>query len=344
MLKLFTDTSFLTEKHRSEVFPLLFDLVFKKNSNLLSHYSIVEEVSLADIVVFPINYTSFLKHKKAFSMLNATAKRHQKPIWIYTAGDYGFTNYIPNTYTFRLGGFNSKLDKNTFVIPSFINDPYKSFLAHPFSVLKQEEKPSIGFVGHAQSGILKYLKEYSNHLKYQLKRTLKKTLVDKQSFYPSSLKRANYLEQLALNEHLKTDFILRNKYRAGSHSTSTQKESSQQFYNNIFKNGYTFCLRGVGNFSVRFYETLAVGRIPVVIDTDCRFPLNHKINWTEHCVIIKQNSKKSVAEHTLDFHQNLSETEFSELQKNNRNLWLNLLQREAYFLEIHQLFKTKLQK
>jgi len=344
MLKLFTDTSFLIEKHRREVFPLLFDLVFKKNSNLLSHYSIVEEVSLADIVVFPIDYTSFLKHKEAFSILNATAKTYQKPIWVYTAGDYGFTNYIPNSYTFRLGGFNSKLGENTFVIPSFINDPYKSFLSQQFSVLTKTEKPSIGFVGHAQTGFLKYLKEYSNHLKYQLKRTLKKTLVDKQSFYPSSVKRVNYLQQLALNEHLKTDFILRNKYRAGSHSAAAQKESSQQFYNNIFENGYTFCLRGVGNFSVRFYETLAVGRIPVVIDTDCRFPLNHEINWTEHCLIIKQNSKKPVAEHILDFHQNLSETEFSELQKNNRNLWLNLLQRGAYFLEIHQLFKTKLQK
>ncbi|PQV47294.1 exostosin family protein [Jejuia pallidilutea] len=342
MLKLYTNTDFLVEAHRREVFPLLFDLVFKKNSNLLNQYKIVNEISLADIVVFPIDYTSFLKHKEAFSALNVLVKTYQKPIWIYTSGDYGFTNYIPNSYTFRLGGFNSKLGEHTFIIPSFINDPYKFFLSEPFSVLKKEDKPSIGFVGHAQSGISKYFKEYSNHVKYKLKRALKKTLVDAQPFYPSSVKRAKYLQQLAPNTHLNTHFILRNNYRAGLHSAITQKTSSQEFYNNIFENGYTFCLRGVGNFSVRFYETLAVGRIPIVINTDCRFPLENEIEWHKHCLIINETSKKPIAEHVLEFHKNLSDAEYEAIQNANRNLWLNLLQREAYFIKMYQLFKAKL--
>ncbi|MFS4483061.1 hypothetical protein ACKGJY_08580 [Hyunsoonleella sp. 2307UL5-6] len=342
MLKLFTDTSFLTEQYRHEVFPLLFDLVFKKHENLLNNYSIIKEVSIADIVVFPIDYTSFLKHKLAFSVLNNAAKAYQKPIWIYTGGDFGFTNYIPNTYTFRLGGFNSKLNETSFILPSFINDPYTTYLTTSFSPLKKEDKPSVGFVGHAQSGIFKYIKEYSNFLKLKLKRVFNRVLVDKQAFYPSSIKRAKYLQQLNLNKAINSNFIWRNKYRAGSDSTLKQNETSKAFYANIFENGYTFCLRGVGNFSVRFYETLAVGRIPVVVNTDCKFPLHNKIDWNKHCLIINENNKKSVAQHIIEFHQSLSSKEFEDIQRSNRALWLNTLQRDMYFLQVYEDFKSKL--
>ncbi len=341
MLKLYTNTSFLIEMHRKDVFPLLFDLVFKENAVLLGKYQLVTEINEADIVVFPIDYSVFLKYKTEFSALLKDAKEYKKPIWIYTAGDYGFTNYISNAYTFRLGGFDSKLDQKTFIIPSFINDPYVTYLKQGFYPLKKEIKPSIGFVGHAQSGFLKYLKEYSNHLKYRLKRGFKQILADKQSFYPSSVKRAKYLRQLSLNMDLESNFILRNKYRAGLHTPKTQNESISEFYKNIFENAYTVCLRGVGNFSVRFYETLAVGRIPIVINTDCRFPLEDSIDWTKHCLIIDEKSRKPLGDHILEFHNSLSHIQFEDIQKSNRALWLNYLYREAYFLEVYELFKSK---
>lgn len=341
MLHLYTNTDFLTEKHRKEVFPLLFDLVFKKNDVLLGKYQLVDAVSKADVVVFPIDYSVFITYKTEFSALLKQAKSHNKPIWVYTAGDYGFTNYIANAYTFRLGGFDSKLGENTFILPSFIDDPYQSFINQKFKPLQKEDKPTIGFVGHAQSGFSKYIKEYGNYIKYRLKRIFKRVLADKQPFYPSSIKRAKYLLQLASNKDLNTNFLFRNKYRAGLQNAATQKESSQQFYENICENGYTFCLRGVGNFSVRFYETLAVGRIPVVINTDCRFPLNHTIDWEKHCLIIDAHTKKNIAEYILEFHNSLSNAEFKNIQTSNRNLWLKYLQREAYFMEIYKYFKSK---
>lgn len=339
MLKLYTNTDFLTETYRRQVFPLLFDLVFKQNKTLLKHYTIVDIIETADVVVFPIDYVVFLKQKSAFLSLLNIAKQYQKIIWIYTAGDYGFTNYIDNSYSFRLGGFDSKLDRNTFVIPSFINDPYQSFLSKGFSILKKEKQPTIGFVGHAQSGILKYLKEYTNHFKYQVKRKMNTLLADNQPFYPSSIMRSNFLKILALNKNLDTTFILRNKYRAGSLSVITQEVSSQQFYDNIYNTAYTFCVRGVGNFSVRFYETLAVGRIPILLNTDCRLPLNNQIDWTKHCLIIDCNNKQTIVDQILEFHQGITDSGFETMQQANRNLWLNTLKREPYFLEIAKQFK-----
>ena len=341
MLKLYSNTNFLSETYRRQVFPLLFDLVFKPNQELLSLYHITDTITDADVVVFPIDYAVFIKHEQASQELLQLAKQHQKPLWVYTAGDYGCTNYIKNSYTFRLGGFDSQLSKTTFILPSFINDPYSTFINSEFKSLEKTEQPNIGFVGHAQLGFKKWLKEVVNHLKYSFKRRFKGWLVDKQSFYPSSIKRARYLQTLAVNDKVNTNFILRNQYRAGLHNEATRRDSSIAFYDNIYNTAYTFCIRGVGNFSVRFYETLAVGRIPILLNTDCRLPLADTIDWQKHCVIIDAKSKVPMVKQILDFHQSLSEAEFKALQQANRDLWLQYLKRDAYFKAIHKQFKAR---
>lgn len=344
MLKLYTDTNFLTETHRKDVFPLLFDLHYLKNDFLFHYFQLVDDASKSDVVVFPIDYILFLKFKKAFNTLQQLAKKHEKPIWIYTGGDYGFTNYIKNSYTFRLGGFDNKLTDTTFVIPSFVNDPYLSHLPQGFDTLKKENEPTVGFVGHANSSILKYTKEVFNHLKYKLKISFLGKLADAQSFYPSSIKRANYLKKLQLSKGLQTNLILRNQYRAGVQTEADKQKSTQVFYNNIFENAYTFCSRGVGNFSVRFYETLAVGRIPILLNTDCRLPLHETIDWAKHIVILNDKMKTSFEEQILDFHNSKNDFEFEALQKSNRNLWETHLMRHAYFIKVHDAFLNKISK
>ncbi|MDO7172710.1 exostosin family protein [Mariniflexile sp. AS56] len=340
MLKIYTDTNFLTEEFRKSVFPLLFDLHFLKNAELLKYYKLVDEVVECEIVVLPIDYSQFIKHAKPFKNLLELAKKHDKPIWIYTAGDYGFTTYIKNSYTFRLGGFNSTLTNSTLTMPSFVNDPYLSYLPNGFSALKKE--PSIGFVGHAKSGFLNYMKEFFNHLKYKVKRSVGFILADVQPFYPSSIKRGRYINKLKRSEVLKTNFILRNNYRAGAHTEADKQKSTQEFYNNIFNNAYTFCSRGVGNFSVRFYETLAVGRIPVLLNTDCRLPLEDSIDWSKHIVVLDDRKKESLEQQILTFHNLYNHEGFQELQISNRKLWESYFRRPSYFIEIHDTFLKKM--
>ena len=341
MLKLYTNTDFLTEAHRRKVFPLLFDLHFLKNAELSNYYELVDEFIKCDIVVFPIDYSEFIKYTEAFNNLQQLAKKHHKPIWIYSGGDYGFTNYIKNSYTFRLSGFDSKLSDATFILPSFVNDPYLSYLSQGFSALVKENQPCIGFVGHAQLGLIKYSKEFLSFLKFMVKRSFGFILADVQSFYPSSIKRAAYLYKLQHSKALKANFILRTNYRAGVQTEADKQKSTLEFYSNIYNNPYTFCSRGVGNFSVRFYETLAVGRIPVLLNTDCRLPLNDSIDWSKYVVVLDDKKKKPLDQQIIDFHNSKSDTAFQELQKNNRKLWETHLMRPSYFIKIHDTFLNK---
>ncbi|GGD02509.1 exostosin domain-containing protein [Hyunsoonleella pacifica] len=342
MLKLYTDKSFLNDLYRKQIFPLLFDLYFLKSETIQKFYKIVDTAEDSDVVVFPVDYGNFNKFQDSLYKLLDASKLNKKPLWIYTSGDFGYTVYISNTYNFRLGGFHSKLDRNTYVLPSFINDPLENLGLQELSLIDKTSKPSIGFVGHAQGGVLKWIKEYFNYKKLRWKRIFKKTYIDKQPFYPSSVKRAYYLDKFRLDKRIEANFIYRKKYRAGAVSGQNLIKSSREFYQNIHDNLYTFCIRGTGNFSVRFFETLAMGRIPVVLDTDCRLPFHNQIDWRKHCLIVKESNGSKIVDLLLEFHKSKSNTELEQIQRSNRLLWKEYLKREAYFIKVHNMFINRL--
>lgn len=337
MLKLYTDQNYLTPENRMIIFPLLFDLWYLPNSNLLEKYQIVSEIAHCDIVVVPIDIARFDASKsqqKLNDFINKALSLGKK-VWLYSGGDYG-QSLDANVYTFRLSGFASKLNSQTFILPSFINDPYV-FLSKEFRTLAKSQKPQIGFVGHASNAWSKRIKEFVLFLNYNYKRWTKTISTDYQAFYLSTSKRFQYLALLAKNTNIESKFIFRAKYRAGVKTEEQKNKTTAEFFENIEHNPYTFCMRGAGNFSVRFYETLAMGRIPFVIDTDFRLPLSDSINWEKHCIIAQE---QHIEKTLIDFHKNISPEDFELMQTNNRKLWKTHLEREAYFLKIHTLFKT----
>ena len=99
----------------------------------------------------------------------------------------------------------------------------------------------------------------------------------------------------------------------------------KEFYNNIDNTDYTLCVRGTGNFSARFYETLALGRIPIFINTDCILPFDDIIDWKKHVIWIEQNEIADINSIILEFHNSLNLDSFTCIQNNNRQIW------EEYF-------------
>jgi hypothetical protein len=105
-------------------FPLLFDLCYTKNEHLLEQYELMDQMVEADVVIVPIDISEYFqkKHKVGSDYIDKALGLHKK-VWVYSAGDFGLS-INKAVYTFRLSGFDSKMDANTFVIPSFIEDPY----------------------------------------------------------------------------------------------------------------------------------------------------------------------------------------------------------------------------
>ena len=335
MLKIFTDHNYLTPEHRRNIFPLLFDLFYKPNQNVIDRYQIVATLQEADIAIVPVGISYYFKVGKSAELYKFidTAVAKGKKVWLYSDGDFGIT-ISKDVYTFRLGGFDSKLDDNTFILPSFIQDPYKT-LQSDFFAIPKSSLPQIGFVGNADGSWLKFLKELIIYAKQTAQRVLHIRRDDHQGFFPSSIVRYRLLSKLAKEKQIKTDFILRKKYRAGAITTQDRKRTELEFLQNIANNPYTLCVRGSGNFSVRFFETIAMGRIPLLIATDNRLPLSGKIDWNKHCVIATESDYIAKL---VQFHGAITAGNFELMQKNNRELWSDWLTREAYFLTFADYF------
>jgi hypothetical protein len=338
MIRIYTDSTYLTQEFRKIIFPVLFDIHFIKSTLALEKFQLVDTLENADIVVVPVAINYFFKHKKhqELNLFIDKALAQNKKVWVYAAGDFGIT-FRKDVTVFRLGGFKSKLSENEEILPSFVSDAYSTILVNDWKPLPKSIKPEIGFVGHANNSKIKLVKEFVLHLKFSINRQINTSLGDYQSFYPSSLKRFEILEKLKKSDAISTTFILRKLYRAGVKSEEEKQKTSLEFFKNIENNLYTVCMRGAGNFSVRLYETLMMGRIPVVIASDAKLPLENYINWEKHIVI---TNSESLLKDLVVFHEKYSNEALIEIQKNNRDLMLGLFQRVNYFAALYK-FKNE---
>ncbi|MBD3724127.1 MAG: exostosin family protein [Flavobacteriaceae bacterium] len=339
-LKIYTDFEKISQvPHLGYVFPLI-EYLFKNNERVKEFYEVTSNPSKADYLALPISveYLFQIGQKAYYKHYLELAKQNNKKLLIFTSGDFGKTIYDNNLITIRLGGFKSKLAQDTFIMSPFFEDPITKYNLK-FYTLKKMDKPTIGFVGHSSKGFIKWLKEFLIFNKLNFKRLIGNDNTDFQSFYPSSIKRYKFLKKIESLTTIQANFIHRAKYRAGSVSESDRFKTTIEFFNNILENPFTFCMRGAGNFSVRFYETLALGRIPVVVDTNFDLPFSKTINWDKHCILVKEDFS-DFEEKVTTFYSAIAEEDFIQLQLDNRKIWENYFTKEGYFVSLH----TQLQK
>ncbi len=118
-----------------------------------------------------------------------------------------------------------------------------------------------------------------------------------------------------------------------------QSEYRRGFYESIHRNLYSICCRGTENYAVRFYETLCLGRIPVVVDTDLRFPLEQSIDYERHCLIIPKRQAGRAAQLILEHHQRHDSEQLRQQQLANRRLWESHLSPSSFYGRLRPLLR-----
>ena len=123
-----------------------------------------------------------------------------------------------------------------------------------------------------------------------------------------------------------TDFILRRGFWAPE---LPKEQARQEYIKNIKDNLFTFCYRGAGNFSYRFYETLMMGRIPLLIDSDgfYPYPLETDEDIHKHCLYLKPKDLDNFDELFKSYIQN---NDLKQIQKNNYELWKKHFSAEGF--------------
>ena len=140
--------------------------------------------------------------------------------------------------------------------------------------------------------------------------------------------RGRILESFKKNIKLEANIISR-KRRDNRHIS--KEKYKFEYWNNMLDSPFILCMRGNGNFSVRFYETLALGRIPVLIDTDCVLPLSNEIDWYKHCIIVSNGNSDRIAESVHHILNEISNNEIKNMQIENRKLWIDKLSYSGFF-------------
>lgn len=298
-------------------------------------FEFTDEIAEADLVILTMAWNYYVKTNQTTLAIGFVKQCQNmgKKIVAINVGDSGVRiPFFENLVVLRYGGYKSKFSKNEFAFPSIIKDPLHTFFYRQKIFLPvYNSKPVVGFCGKANPSKIDTAKEIFKIAYNNLKFHSGFSSNEPQTLSSSTSLRVEVLNSLQRSPEVTSNFIFRKKYRAGVTSAKEEHNTTLEFYENLRDSFYGVCVRGVGNFSVRFYETLAMGRIPVLIDTDCALPFDDKLDWKNHVVWIKYKDRMKVAEKVVEYHKSMSPEEFLELLEHNRKLWESKLTLKGFF-------------
>ena len=286
-----------------------------------------------DVCLLPVYYelaNNRSEFEKRIAPFLAQVSKHSKKLLIFAGHDVKNVNInIPNTVI-----FNSAVDKSTkasnhYSWPHFFEDFVQKYNGGQLTVRRKGAKPVVGFCGYApplnigfgREKIISTLKLGLNYM----------GLIQLLSQKVSHSYRARAIIGLQKSHSITTNFRLKSTFAFGPSglNTGNTAESNvafrRSFVDNIMESDYTLCVRGIGNNSIRFFETICCGRIPVFVNTDSVLPFDHLIDWKKLCVWVEEKDIDRIGDFVADFHQRISEEEFMARQQQMRAIW------EEYF-------------
>ena len=308
MYNLYTDVSLVKGDHIILLSPFLGDPDTNKNHPQYGRFArfqklgkgflnLTDSPSESDFFVYPRKWEKNSTELRAFLEL---AKKYKKKTLIFfnddSDEDLGLDSQ--STVVFRTSFYKSRKADNELAFPGWSPDygpqPYRS----------KSEKPTVGFCGCYNN----------NHCRI------------------ASLRGLNNSNDVVNN------FILYDRFWAGWCSDRVGKENYEyaqdarnQFIENMKHSDYILCPQGSGNFSYRLYESLCVGRIPIIIDTDIVLPHEEMIPWRDISVWVESKDIATIATAVSEDYKDMSEGEFLERQKTCRKIYEDNIRPTDFF-------------
>ena len=138
--------------------------------------------------------------------------------------------------------------------------------------------------------------------------------------------REKIIQQLQKNSAIQCNFIIREKYWGGKPNDPILLD---EFTNNITHSHFVVCCRGRGNYSMRFYQTLSAGRIPILINNDMELPFENEIDWTSFVVI--GDNEEEVIKKVLNWYETKN---IEEIQKKCKYIYDHFIDKDIYFNKV----------
>ncbi len=273
----------------------------------------VSDASAADIIVMPHEYLYLRRHPQYLSQWQERARGVRKLLLISAYQDDPHPIAIQGAIIIRPSAYRVSLNKDEILMPAYVEDVGKQWGREP---LPKGTRPIVSFAGKAGfSG-------FKEQLQYAVRNYIVRHGPHKQGMYF----RRHALAALAADPRIELNTIVRKYYSAHRRTVEVPlAQVREEYIRSIQGAHFILAPRGDGNYSLRFYETLSLGRIPILIDTDMPLPLQDYIDYDAFIVRVPWQDVDRIGDYIVRFFEGHSDTEFIEVQQKARNAF------ESYF-------------
>lgn len=300
------------------------------------YFSIVKSPDESNVGFLPLTLNYYISQNKLelISELANLMKQWGQQLYVWVDGDHEMNYFHPNCIFIKYFEDSTSNNKNTIIQPGDMkSDLLDKYYNGHFQPRNKSDIPRIGFDGIANYPTTKLVgtiaKNSLQHISYMIRNEKEKP----DPIIPYLLKRKKLLKVLSQSNLIETNFNIRDSFAPGT--IGQNQQARKEFIQNIIESDYTFCFRGAANYSLRFYETLCLGRIPLFINTNCVLPFENNINWKEVILWVDENEIEFLGEKIHDYHFSMSAEQFVEKQKYCREIWETYLSKEGFIQQFH---------
>lgn len=280
----------------------------------------------ADCILLAHNYSSLKQHESFVRKQAKIAKNLRKPFIIFWHGDSDSVVPCDDAVVIRTSQYRASLRPNEVMMPAYAEDLLQGSLQTRDKI---DGMPTIGFCGWAG---------YKN-LKNRIGTIVKNSLIEAPSILgirnDARIKGITYrmkaLKHLQASALVRTNFIIRTSYSGHEATIKTDPAIARKEYvDTLLSSDYALVVKGDGNYSYRFYEALSLGRIPVLLDTDCVLPLEDVIDYDSFIVRVPYYDLYAIDRIVAAHYNSITTEEFTAMQQKAREVYEAYLSVDAF--------------
>ncbi len=289
---------------------------------------ITDDPAKADYLLLAHNFSTLRKRSAYVAEFEALSKKHEKKVIVFWHGDRDDRVPLSNAIVFRTSIYGHSMRPEEIAMPAYSEDLLQGEL---LQMRKKSEVLTVGFCGWA---------DYRS-LRNRFGTYVQNAAVDAQAFLSSkpilrarrkglSFRRAA-IASLRFHDTVRTNFIIRSSYSGHKNTINMDPEIARREYrDNMLQSDLALCVKGDGNFSYRFYEALSLGRIPLLINTDCVLPFADKIDYDAFILRVPFQDIAKLPERVGEWWKRLSDEGFVGMQKQAREVYERYLAVPAF--------------
>ncbi len=304
------------------------------------YYGITGDIGQADMVFIPYRQWWLTRHAEGPRLLAESVKAAQEagiPLLVDGIADGEHPLNVDNAYVLRIGGYrflrkehsvwgippHTRWEPNRIEVPTQPGDFLHQCRNGVLQIRpKREGKPVVSFAGIIRTTPKNMLHERLGELPLYL-HGIRDTRYNAMSL--GLFWRTRALRILGRSDKVTCSFDAQDLYSSSTSSPKSpeeRKKMREAFIERVLDSDYALDVRGHANASLRLYEILSLGRIPVILDTERILPFADVVDWSRFSLIVDFRDIKYLPDIIADFHSTLSPERFEDMQRAAREAYV----------------------